>query len=384
MEFLIPTALWSLVGLMIPVLIHLWSRKEKKIIHFGSIRFLESKQPEAASSFQLARYFLLFTRLLFLTVICIFLAQPFLNRKPGKIFWIESNSTDYLQIEGEGLFPENEVEVRQFMIGDETEAGIASFPSIWTFVEYLNGLKDSSEVYASTVYSQMKGSKVRHGTNVKWNVLPVREFNGPESDFILGDRLASWSIMSNERMTGVEILNKGQEAETASSDAYTLKFWANKDHQNNEELQAFVDLISEMLVFETTWVDEVDSADVYFHIGDDNPLFIPSITWIPSDSPIKIEGSSNSRLEFSGSLDRDEILNKDIPVRMASLFNRTFTGIDNFDLRVIPKSHLIAEGSIPEMKKEKSTPSQASFPLTWWLILIPILGFERYLSHSKS
>jgi hypothetical protein len=41
MAFLNPLYLWALLGLAIPVAIHLWSRKEGRTIKVGSIKFLK-------------------------------------------------------------------------------------------------------------------------------------------------------------------------------------------------------------------------------------------------------------------------------------------------------------------------------------------------------
>ena len=60
MTFLNPTYLWGLLGLAVPLAIHLWSKMEGKTIKIGSIQLLTEANPKQASSIHLNELFLLF------------------------------------------------------------------------------------------------------------------------------------------------------------------------------------------------------------------------------------------------------------------------------------------------------------------------------------
>jgi hypothetical protein len=71
MQLINPIWLWGLTGLLIPIGIHLLSRKEGKIIRFGSLRHLEESQTKQSISIRLNEVTLLILRciLIFLIVI---------------------------------------------------------------------------------------------------------------------------------------------------------------------------------------------------------------------------------------------------------------------------------------------------------------------------
>src|SRR6187549_1844600 len=74
MQFLNPTWLWGLTGLLIPLAIHLLSRKEGKVIRVGSIRHLEETSTRQFKSIKLNEFVLLILRSLLILFIVLFLA----------------------------------------------------------------------------------------------------------------------------------------------------------------------------------------------------------------------------------------------------------------------------------------------------------------------
>ena len=61
-QFANPTFLWALAGLVIPIGIHLLSRKEGKVIRLGSLRHLEETSTQQFKGFRLNELLLLFLR----------------------------------------------------------------------------------------------------------------------------------------------------------------------------------------------------------------------------------------------------------------------------------------------------------------------------------
>ena len=90
MSFLYPYALWGLLGLSLPIIIHILSGREQLIVQFGSIRFLKPSESDAARSLGISQYLLLLLRLLFLALICFLIAQPMLSDDREAIsYWVE-------------------------------------------------------------------------------------------------------------------------------------------------------------------------------------------------------------------------------------------------------------------------------------------------------
>lgn len=74
MSFLHPAYLWGLLGLAIPVAIHLLSRKEGKVIRVGSLRHIEESNTSQFKSIRLNEILLLLLRLLMIIVLVLFLS----------------------------------------------------------------------------------------------------------------------------------------------------------------------------------------------------------------------------------------------------------------------------------------------------------------------
>ncbi|WBL21098.1 BatA domain-containing protein [Zunongwangia sp. HRR-M8] len=76
MSFVNPTYLWSFLGLLLPIAIHLWNKSEGRTIKVGSIRLLKESQTSKSSWLQFREFFLLILRLLLVSLICLILAAP--------------------------------------------------------------------------------------------------------------------------------------------------------------------------------------------------------------------------------------------------------------------------------------------------------------------
>ena len=92
MELINPIWLWGLAGLLIPIGIHLLSRREGKIIKIGSIRHLEETSSKQFKSIRLNELVLLFLRCLIITLLVLFLSGFHFQalEKSGKWLLVES------------------------------------------------------------------------------------------------------------------------------------------------------------------------------------------------------------------------------------------------------------------------------------------------------
>ncbi|NND11568.1 MAG: hypothetical protein HKN96_10170, partial [Flavobacteriaceae bacterium] len=83
MTFLYPSYLWALLGLIVPLAIHLWSKKEGKTIKIGSIKLLSEADSKQSRSIKLNEYWLLLLRMLSVALLVFILAEPgFIKKTP--------------------------------------------------------------------------------------------------------------------------------------------------------------------------------------------------------------------------------------------------------------------------------------------------------------
>ncbi len=76
MVFANPSYLWALLGLLVPLAIHLWSKKEAKTIKIGSIQLLDETNSRQSSSIQLNEWLLLLLRMLIVALVVFLMAGP--------------------------------------------------------------------------------------------------------------------------------------------------------------------------------------------------------------------------------------------------------------------------------------------------------------------
>lgn len=76
MVFANPSYLWALWGLLVPLAIHLWSKKEAKTIKIGSIQLLDESNSRQSSSIQMNEWLLLLLRMLIVGLVVLLMAGP--------------------------------------------------------------------------------------------------------------------------------------------------------------------------------------------------------------------------------------------------------------------------------------------------------------------
>ncbi|UZO80720.1 BatA domain-containing protein [Aquimarina sp. ERC-38] len=84
MSFLNPTYLWCFLGLLLPLLIHLWSKKQHTTIKVGSTQFIEPTSSNRASSIQLNEWILLLLRLLLIGGVTLLVSGMQLHKIPSQ------------------------------------------------------------------------------------------------------------------------------------------------------------------------------------------------------------------------------------------------------------------------------------------------------------
>ena len=81
MQLLDPIGLLALAGLIIPVIIHLWSVKKGKTLKIGSINLLGESASSTSRSLKITDWLLFVMRCLLLVIIAFLLAQPLIQQK---------------------------------------------------------------------------------------------------------------------------------------------------------------------------------------------------------------------------------------------------------------------------------------------------------------
>jgi len=185
MSFLNPIYLWALLGLAIPIAIHLWSKKEGKTIKIGSIKLLNDEDSRQSSSISINELLLLFIRLSLITLLVLILAEPQIER--------ENNNTTITFIVEPSLLKNNEISTLIDSLTNDSEIRLLqnefpklsdnalresdhSAPNYWQLAHNMEALHtDSIVVFTKAFASGIKGKRPTINKNIEWIILDAGE-----------------------------------------------------------------------------------------------------------------------------------------------------------------------------------------------------------------
>ncbi|TLP71886.1 BatA domain-containing protein [Maribacter sp. ACAM166] len=181
MSFIHPTYLWTLLGLLVPIVIHLWSKKEAKTIKIGSIQLLSESNSKQSSSIQLNEWLLLLLRLLILMLVTLVLAKPQWQSKVKNTeltYIVEpslAQNEDFMARLG-GIVNENEIRLLEkgFPIWEVNSNDVLmdNIPNYWALASEMDALHTDSILVFTKGYSKgLKGARPQTNHHINWIVL---------------------------------------------------------------------------------------------------------------------------------------------------------------------------------------------------------------------
>lgn len=178
MFFLNPSFLWALLGVFVPLAIHLWNKKEGKTIKVGSIKLLQESASRKSSSIILNEFWLLLLRMLLIAILVFIMAEPRLNYKTRNspiTYLVEKSLLSSLEVKKLTDSLDNKAEVR-FLETDFPEYEpenvkdtFSETPNYWKLARQMETLKtDSIVVFTNAFVSGVKGKRPEIRKNVHW------------------------------------------------------------------------------------------------------------------------------------------------------------------------------------------------------------------------
>jgi hypothetical protein len=168
--------LWALLGLAVPVAIHLWSKDEGKTIKVGSIANLKESENAQTRTLQLNEWLLLLLRMLAIALLVFILAEPFAKTKSKNqdlVYLVEPEllKIDTFKTSMDSLAESKTVKLLQedfpeYNAADSVKTLVTNY---WQLAQDFEKLKaDSLVVYSQTLLSGFKGKRPEITENVNW------------------------------------------------------------------------------------------------------------------------------------------------------------------------------------------------------------------------
>ena len=380
MDFAHPTW-WALAGLAVPLIIHLLSKREKHVVAFGSIRFLDDLGSESARSIQLSQYGLLFLRLLIVGVVGALIAQPLLHQDEEQLrYYIQEsiyNSDDH-----QGLVSTlpQEAEVQLFSISPSAEDDVIHVPSLWTLIDLLNDDAQQTVVYSHSLYKDFIGPVVLLDQHIDWRVIPLKQ-SETATQVISNDRhQLGWKIESEEKKLSVSTIS--EEGATSQPSRPMRIHLLSSDEEQADRFQRLLALTQEFLVYDIE-ITTASSAQSDIVVAIDTAIaYDQVINWTTDGSLLQVDRPDETTLDIAGDIDRENIIDTNLPVILASFFNTRYTDIYDNDLRVLDPS--IQHLATPSVDIVTASLGSRSLSLELLALLALLIICERVYAYKFS
>tara|TARA_R110002051_G_scaffold48308_2_gene95320 strand:+ start:73439 stop:74734 length:1296 start_codon:yes stop_codon:yes gene_type:complete len=181
MSFAHPSYLWALLGLLVPIAIHLWSKKEAKTIKIGSVQLLSESKSKQSSSIQLNEWWLLVLRMGIISLLVLLMAKPQWHSKVSNktlTYIVEPELTQYSYFMSRFNALDENQEIRLLKENlplkedDEQVAMNSAVQDYWALASEMDDLKtDSIVVFTTGFVSGLKGARPETKHHINWIVI---------------------------------------------------------------------------------------------------------------------------------------------------------------------------------------------------------------------
>ncbi|WP_421803996.1 BatA domain-containing protein [Flagellimonas sp.] len=180
-----PTYLWALLGLLVPLAIHLWSKKEANTIKIGSVQLLDESNSRQSSSIQLNEWLLLLLRMLILALIVVLMAGPQWRTKGNQqqvTYLVEPSLANEPTLATILDSLQEDASVRLFTNGfpewdlDTDYQAEQETPNYWQLAQRLDSLRsDSLVVFTKALAKGVKSKRPNTQKKIQWVVTEGEE-----------------------------------------------------------------------------------------------------------------------------------------------------------------------------------------------------------------
>ena len=424
MVFANPTYLWALLGLLVPLAIHLWSKKEAKTIKIGSVQLLDESNSRQSSSIQLNEWLLLLLRMLILALIVLLMAGPQWRTKGNQqqvTYFVEPSLANEPTLTTILDSLQEDESVRLFANGfpewdlDADYRAEHETPNYWQLAQRLDSLRsDSLVVFTKALSKGFRSKRPNTAKKIHWIVFEQEEFvknnvvatKNKEDVFLI-------STVGNGMVTQLQKQKVGQGYTiSASGDSLVLpdeyrtivpmleqpslaiNLYAEEDFKREVQyIKASLKALSiylnwEISIREIESISNVGNVDMNIFLGQE-PRYPLEGKWLVFNQSTLakslIEPSAHKNLFYlTARLDTKRTVEEHFTEQLLNIldldhyFAQRITALDN---RQLDESQFAPNYKAPIHKKEKAMLVDVSHWLFW--LLVGLICLERALSKIK-
>ena len=428
MSFLNPTYLWALLGLAIPIAIHLWSKKEGKTIKIGSIKLLSEADSRQSSSISLNELLLLFLRLSIITLLVLAMAEPQIRRNTTNTpltYIVEPSLINNEKFSPliDSLSAKSSIKLLQSGFpefkADEFEETNFKTPNYWQLAKDMETLRsDSIVVFTNAFVTGLNGKRPVVDKKIEWIIL---ESENPK------DQIAK-AILKKDKVQLLSILNTSdnlsfkKENISLNNTDINVSRDSIKIITNNQEKQLALEIeepLSIFVFYESKLAKEATYLEASFNAISkylDRPIKIKKaqdtstfdeskdmyLVWLSEKSTLKsasrllsykpdnlsnsmiVEGESKNEYYLTNTLNTENSIEERLTEQLLDWLNlhpELEEKIKTLDKRVVSKAELLP---IHKEVEETSTYIETLSISKWiWILLGLVLVVERIIASIR-
>jgi hypothetical protein len=389
MSLLNSIALWGLLAISIPILIHLWNGKRGKTIAWAAMDFLTDAENRVSNGIKLENWLVLVLRILVIGLLVLILAQLFWNRSA-----IAQEKKIAHVLHGEkALWEEFRFEIQQALEIEELVVASGNPPKAVQDFESLFTMENTSERNLQTALDQLPvdlDSLILYLPNSNLELaadfystplVPNLKISSQEASATQSNSIqtkAGFFYQVNDLgLLESQSLEGGSKADLDFSQQ-SIAYVIQNSAEERPFIEAALESISEVYSFEFRETENMDSASVIFsnrQISNSDPkkLYFHTNTLGYSESENQISFPDSWTFE-----DSEEIRNGQLPELILESY-LAFIGVEK-------NPNPINSNDLSQrfLLKDKKTSNQKANLNEWLLMLfLGTLILERYLAFKQ-
>ena len=381
MAFLAPYFLIGLGALLVPIIIHLWSKNTRQSISFGSLRFIKETETKTMRSVMPSQWLLLLTRLLLLTILVFILAE-FRMVSEGtpidRLYIVDRVYEDSELLSNLIDSVGEDVEIRWLADGfpQADQKPDSSANDYWQLLSQLPVSKANCLVVISPLYAKnFQGERRAFPEVCQWIQPPA---DVVKAELIALEKKGETKVINtsyDEWVTAMEIESGG------NGKPIFVNYHLKSDEKYQEQKEIFLAALNAVQQVSFLTLNEVseDEADWVIWLSDDPKPANQKLIHLDANTMVDWNQTSGSSIAVSANLKKEEAIKMELPRKLVDVFSQDFLDQESLDIRTIDPASFAYE--ISDVADETA---YADISHYLWLVLMLVLLLERWLSYKSN
>ncbi|RXG27759.1 BatA domain-containing protein [Leeuwenhoekiella palythoae] len=408
MFFANPMYLWALLGLAVPVAIHLWSKDEGRTIKVGSIANLRESENAQTRTLQLNEWLLLLLRLLVIALLVVILAEPFVKtttKNQDLVYLVEPEllKIDTFKTSIDSLAESKTVKLfledfPEYNAADSVKTVAANY---WQLAQDFEMLKaDSLVVFSQSLVRGFKGKRPEITENVNWVTIDsIQTVEGIVALTQLQDSVEVLEVKSTKEQLrfkksvreAAAVQNLETDLEIEFLDTLQVYAFAEDSLQTNLKFlktgfEALSTYLKRPITVTEITQNETQQEGILIWISlSDTPEFTGTLLkYQPDAFDSDLIAQNGTHFSLTLNLTRKNVVEQHLAEQLLPLLNlypELEKAVQKYDRRVLAD----AFATPLRTAKDQELNHASSIPLThwFWLALLIALIVERLLSRIR-